>query len=82
MPEIPCQQALERVLTYLGDEGTVLTADICRQALRLVEASIAEGAGQDLPARCVAKIPDYFERPDESIPDCNPPLKRGCIGYD
>ena len=27
MPEILCQQALERVLAYLGDEGVVLTKD-------------------------------------------------------
>lgn len=82
MPEILCQQALERVLAYLGDDGVVLTADTCRQALRLVESALAEGAGPDLPARCIASIPDYFERPSESIPEANPPLKRGCIGYD
>ncbi|MFO8142447.1 MAG: hypothetical protein R6T87_11340 [Marinobacter sp.] len=82
MPEILCQQALARVLAYLGDEGVVLTRDTCRQALRLVESALADGAGPDLPARCVANIPDYFERPYQSIPDANPPLKRGCIGYD
>ncbi len=82
MPEILCQQALERVLAYLGDDGVVLTMDTCRQALRLVESALAEGAGPDLPARCVGRIPDYFERPYEAIPDANPPLKRGCIGYE
>lgn len=82
MPEIACQQALERVLAYLGDEGVVLTADTCRQALRLVESALAEGAGPDLPARCVASIAECFERPYDTIPDASPPLKRGCIGYD
>ncbi|MBL3556675.1 MULTISPECIES: hypothetical protein [Marinobacter] len=82
MPDIPCQQALERVLAYLGDEGVVLTTETCRQALRLVDSALAEGAGPDLPARCVSSIPDYFERPREIIPDASPPLKRGCIGYD
>ncbi|PXX90751.1 hypothetical protein DIT71_09405 [Marinobacter vulgaris] len=82
MPEILCQRALERVLSYLGDEGIVLTSDTCRQALRLVETQMAEGAGPDLPARCVARIPECFERPHETIPDANPPLRRGCIGYD
>lgn len=82
IPEILCQKALERVLAYLGDEGVVLTADTCRRALRLVESALAEGAGPDLPARCVARIPDYFERSFEAIPDANPPLKRGCVGYD
>ncbi|MCL7945721.1 hypothetical protein [Marinobacter sp. ATCH36] len=82
MPEILCQQALERVLAYLGDDGVVLTTDTCRQALRLVESALAEGAGPDLPARCIASIPDYFEHPSESIPEANPTLKRGSIGYD
>lgn len=82
MPEIVCRQALERVLTYLGDDGVVLTTDNCRIALRLVEASMASGAGPDLLFRCIDSIPDYFEQHYESIPDANPPLKRGCIGYD
>jgi hypothetical protein len=82
MPEILCRQALERVLTYLDDDGVVLTADACRRALRLVETSLAQGAGPDLPARCINRIPDYFERPHERIPSANPPLKRGHIGYD
>ncbi|NMT63825.1 hypothetical protein [Marinobacter orientalis] len=82
MPEILCQQALERVLIYLGDDGVALTTDTCRQALRLVETSMAQGAGQDLPARCIDSLPDYFERSCDSIPDCSPPLKRGHIGYE
>lgn len=82
MPEIHCQQALERVLTYLGDDGVALTVDTCRKALRLVDSALAEGAGPDLPARCVSSIPDCFELPSETIPDVSPPLKRGYIGYD
>ncbi|MEP1216159.1 MAG: hypothetical protein ABJM11_21575 [Marinobacter sp.] len=82
MPEVLCQHALERVLAYLGDDGVVLTAEACRQALRLVESALADGAGPDLPARCITSIPEYFERPQEIIPDAAPPLKRGCIGYE
>lgn len=82
MPEILCQQALERVLIYLRDDGVALTADTCRQALCLVESALAAGAGPDLPARCIGRIPDYFEHPSETIPAANPPLKRGHIGYD
>lgn len=82
MPDILCQQALERVLTYLDDDGIGLTTDTCRQALRLVDAALALGDGPDLPARCIASIPDYFERSCFSIPDANPPLTRGHIGYD
>jgi len=82
MPEILCQQALERVLTYLGDDGVTLTTDTCRQALNLVESALAEGIGPDLPARCIDRIPFYFELPCEAIPDASPTLKRGRIGYD
>lgn len=82
MPEILCQQALDRVLTYLADDGVVLTAATCSQALRLVESGLAEDVDPTLPARCVSAIPDYFEQPATRIPDSSPPLERGCIGYD
>lgn len=82
MPEVLCQQALERVLTYLGDDGNELTVATCSQALQLVQSALAEGVGPDLPARCVAGIPDYFEGPVDTIPYANPPLARGSIGYD
>ncbi len=82
MPEILCQQALDRVLIYLADDGVVLTADTCRQALRLVESGLVEDVDPTLSARCVSAIPDYFERPVVTIPDSSPPLERGCIGYD
>lgn len=82
MPEVLCQQALERVLTYLGDDGNELTVATCSQALQLVQSALAEGVGPELPARCVARIPDYFEGPADAIPDASPPLERGSIGYD
>ncbi|MEX2474893.1 hypothetical protein [Marinobacter sp.] len=77
-----CQQALDRVLVYLGDDGVELTTDACRRALRLVDTAMEKGAGPDLPARCISCIPDNFERPTEAFPDATPPLKRGRIGYD
>ncbi|WP_373002410.1 hypothetical protein [Marinobacter sp.] len=82
MPENLCQQALERVLTYLDDDGVVLTTDACRRALRLVETAMGQGDGPDLPARCVDSIPEYFNYPHAHIPDATPPLNRGRIGYD
>ena len=86
MPESLCQQALARVLAYLGDAGVELTADNCRRALGLVETALAESVSQgvdpDLPTRCFERIPDYFVCPNEAIPQASPPLKRGCIGYE
>lgn len=82
MPKSLCQHALERVLTYLDDDGVDLTTDTCRQALRLVEAALTQNAGQDLLGRCIGSIPDFFERSYYHIPDASPPLKRGRIGYD
>ncbi|MGM0767417.1 MAG: hypothetical protein ACQEV6_05290 [Pseudomonadota bacterium] len=82
MSEIICRQALERVLTYLGEDGVELTPEACRRAFRLVESAMDQGCGADLPARCISRIPDYFDRPSEIFPEATPPLERGHIGYD
>ena len=79
---IICQQALERVLTYLQDDGVELTTDVCRRAFRLVETVMGRGAVPDLPARCIAAVPEYFDRPPMSYPVAHPPLNRGHIGYE
>lgn len=81
MPEIPCQQALERVLTYLRNDGVELCAETCQQVLRLVGESLADGDGPDLPARCIDRLPDYFDLDGMDIPASGPPLERGHIGY-
>lgn len=81
MSETLCQQALERVLTYLRDGGTDLNAETCSKALRLVDEALMEGNGPDLPARCIDRVPQYFSQPAVDIPPPGPPLERGHIGY-
>lgn len=81
MPDTLCQQALERVLTYLRDDGVELCAETCRQALRLVDDAMTDGDGTDLPARCIERVPEYFALRGIDIPPANPPLERGHIGY-
>jgi len=81
MPDTLCQRALERILTYLRDDGVELDTDTCRQVLRLVENTMMEGDGPDLPARCVERVPDYFDLPGMAIPPPTPPLERGHLGY-
>lgn len=81
MPETLCQQAVERVLTYLRDDGVELRAETCRQVLRLVDEAMAEGDGPDLPARCIDRVGDYFSLSGMDIPSSSPPLERGHIGY-
>jgi len=81
MPETLCQQALERVLTYLRDDGVELTPQICQRALRLIDEAMTEGDGPDLPARCIDRVPAYFDRQVLAIPPASPPLERGHIGY-
>lgn len=81
MPETLCQQALERVLTYLRDSGLELSRETCRQSLRLVNDAMTDGDGPDLPARCIERLPEYFELPGVEFPLVAPPLKRGHIGY-
>lgn len=77
-----CQQALERVLTYLQEDGVPISTETCRKALLLVEGTLAEGNGVDLPARCVERIPTHFDPVHEPIPAASPSLKRGHIGYE
>jgi hypothetical protein len=81
MPETVCQQAIERVMTYLRDDGVELDAVTCRQVLRLVDSAMKDGGGLDLPARCIELVPDYFNLPGMDIPAPIPPLMRGHLGY-
>jgi hypothetical protein len=81
MPETLCQQAIERVMTYLRDDGVELDAETCRQVLRLVDGAMTEGDGPGLPARCIELVPDYFNLPGMDIPAPIPPLMRGHLGY-
>ncbi|TGN41501.1 hypothetical protein [Marinobacter confluentis] len=81
-PAALCQQALARVLTYLGDLGVTLDVTTCAQALRLVESALGDGITSDLPGQCIQRIPDYFQPIDDAIPPASPDLERGCIGYE
>lgn len=81
MPETLCQQAIDRVLTYLQEDGVALDRETCRQVLRLVDSAMKEGDGQELPARCIELVPEYFDLPDLEIPASAPPLMRGHLGY-
>ena len=81
MSNIWCQQALDRVLVYLQGDGLELTAETCRKALRLVDEAMAEGAGPDLPARCMDLVPGHFELSDLEFPRPSPTLIRGHVRY-
>lgn len=81
MSDIQCQQALDRVLTYLQDDGQALTPGTCRKALRLVDEAIEQDPGPNLPARCMDRLPEYFNPADPEIPLPNPPLDRGHVRY-
>ena len=81
MPETLCQQAIERVMTYLRDDGVELDAETCRQVLRLVDGAMTEGDGPDLPARCIELVPDYFNRQGMEIPAPIQTIMRGPLVY-
>lgn len=80
MAKALCQQALDRVMAYLQGYQIESTNEVCRQALQLVDAALAEGE-DGVMERAVDKIPDYFELPEPYIPVQRPTLKRGSIGY-
>lgn len=81
MQKTVCEQALGRVLFYLDDCGIPLTTAHCRQALQLTEAALEAGTEAQVYARAVDLVPDYFDLPEARIPEQQPPLYRGSIGY-
>ncbi|HCW88593.1 MAG TPA: hypothetical protein DHU56_00785 [Marinobacter sp.] len=76
-----CWQVLGRVLFYIDDCGIPLTTAHCRQALHLTEAALEAGTEAQVYARAVELVPDYFDLPEVLIPEQQPPLLRGSIGY-
>lgn len=83
MPDTVCQQALDRVLTYLDQAGVVLSDDVCRRALNLVDAALLEArtCGGDVLQAAMDRLPGYFDLPQPAAPTPWPPLARGSIGY-
>lgn len=80
MAKALCQQALDRVIAYLRGYGIEPTTEVCRRALLVVDAALAEGS-EGAMTRAIDRIPDFFDLPEPHIPVQRPPLKRGSIGY-
>lgn len=75
-----CQQALDRVITYLRNYGIAPDVAVCRQALNLIDEELAQGS-EGLMARTMDRLPEVFNLQEPVIPPQSPPLKRGSIGY-
>lgn len=80
MSKAICQQALDRVMAYLRGYGIVPDNHICRTALDVVDAALAEG-NEGVMERALDKIPEFFDLPEPYLHAERPPLKRGSIGY-
>ena len=80
MAKVLCQQALDRVIAYLKGYGVEPTNEVCRKALRVVDVAMADGS-EDLMARVVDRVPEFFHLPELQVPTQRPSLKRGSIGY-
>lgn len=80
MAKAVCQQALDRVMTYLHGYGVELTPAVCRKALRIVDDAMEQG-NEDLMGRVIDRVPEHFDLPELRAPQQRPPLKRGSIGY-
>jgi hypothetical protein len=91
MARAHCQQALDRVITYLRTCGIQPSHAVCRRALQLVDDVFGEweSAGGDgaepaitwLMERAMDRLPTYFDLPEAKVPLQSPPLQRGSIGY-
>lgn len=91
MARAHCQQALDRVITYLRTCGIPPNHVVSRRALQLVDSVFAEweGEGTDSPEpavewlieRMMDRLPEFFDLPKAAVPLQSPPLKRGSIGY-
>lgn len=96
MEKAICQYALDRVMIYLRNYGISPSPAVCRQALALIDACLAEtqsgqlstrsaGPAPEAPtgvlARVFDRLPEYFDLPELQVPLQRPPIDRGSIGY-
>src|SRR5690554_1885401 len=93
MEKAICQYALDRVMLYLRNYGISPSPAVCRQALALIDACLAEAQNrqaqnapeQEAPTGILAQVfkrlPDYFDLPELQVPLQRPPIDRGSIGY-
>ena len=83
MAQLPCQDALARVLAYLRGSGISPGVEECRIALKLVDQVLQQSPNSDYLQTTMELLPQYFELPavKETL-TAAPDLARGSMGYD
>ena len=83
MAQLPCQEALARVIAYLRGCGINPGIDECRSALKLVDQALQQSSNGDYLQTTMDLLPQYFDLPaTKVILTAAPELKRGSMGYD
>lgn len=80
MPYQEVEATLARALTYLRLSGIIVTPEVARRALQLVDSVLREG-DQALLARVMERLPDTFAAPPQALPPQTPPLHHASVHY-
>ncbi len=80
MAQSLAEQTLSRVCNYLSAMGVELTRDVTMQALRLVEAGLAEER-EDPFSFVMTRVQEHFVLQNEPLPTTAPPITRGSMGF-
>ncbi len=80
MAQSLAEQTVSRVCNYLSAMGVELTRDVTMQALKLVEAGLAEKR-EDPFHFVMTRVHEYFVLPNEPLPATVPPITRGSMGF-
>lgn len=75
-----CQLALDRVMAYLQEYGVEPGNDVCRRALKVVDAALEPGSDGAME-RVIDLLPLYFDLSEPRVPVQRPAMHRGSIGY-
>lgn len=83
MEQLPCQQALDRVIAYLRGSGVEPGVHECRTALELVGHALQQAPEGDFIELVMELLPRYFELPQPKLSlEAGPELLRGSMGYE
>ncbi len=80
MAQSLAEQTLSRVCNYLSAMGVELTRDVTMQALKLIEAGLAEKQ-DDLFHFVMTRVHEHFTLQSVSLPTTAPPITRGSMGF-
>lgn len=83
MEQLPCQQALDRVIAYLRGSGINPGVNECSTALELVGHALQHAPDGHCMKLVMELLPQYFDLPQPTLTlEAGPELLRGSMGYE